>query len=108
MKVTIETGSYNQRRYSKPWIASVDFTTNAQGDFRFGEWIGDARNGSAGQLEADAEPGTIIATGQKDFRKPQNSAPDWHVLKDDGTLEKLGGKVEALKLFRANKERSAA
>lgn len=104
MKVIVETASYNHRRYSKPWISAVDFTTNAQGDFRFGEWIGDASNGSNGQLEIDAEPGTIVATGQKDFRKPRNSAPDWHVVNGDGTLERLPGKIEALKLFRTKRE----
>ena len=100
MKIEIETGSYNQRRYSKPWIARVDFTTNSQGDFKFGEWIGDASNGSAGLLEIDVEPGDIIAKGQKDFRKPRNSAPDWFVAGPDAKLVSLPGKVEALREFR--------
>jgi len=100
MKISIETHSYNQRRYSKPWIARVNFT-DPQGTFSFGDWIGDSNNGSAGLLELDAKPGDIVARGQKDYRKPRHSSPDWYQVAPDGSLTPLGGKVEALKAWCA-------
>ena len=99
MKIELETGSYNERRYGKPWIAVVDFSTNNQGDFKWGEWVG--RPGDSGLLILDAEPGDIVARGQKDFRKMRNSAPDWYQLGADGKLESLSDKVSALKASRA-------
>ena len=75
MKITIETNTYNHRRYGKPWIAVVDFAGNAKGDFAWGDWTGDHFNGGAGVLSIVANPGDIIARGQKDNRQPRNSAP---------------------------------
>jgi len=49
MNITVETDSYNDRRYGKPWIALVDFKSDRKGDFTFGEWIGSP--GGAGTLE---------------------------------------------------------
>lgn len=98
MNITKTTSSYNDRRYSKPWIARVDFSKTAQGDFIFGNWIGDA--GAPGELSINCQPGDVIATGQKDFRKPKNSAPDWFVANSDGTLEPCTTKVAARNLSR--------
>ncbi len=97
MKITRETSSYNQRRYSKPWIAVVDFRTDPKGDFGFGSWVGDHNNGSEGLLVIDAEEGEIVAIGQKDFRQPRNSAPDYYQVRD-GKLVHVSGKAEAYKL----------
>jgi hypothetical protein len=98
MKIAIETSSYNERRYGNPWIAKVDFSENKKGSFAFGDWIGS--KGAAGILEIEAQPGEIIAQGQKDFRKPANSAPCFYQVKDDGTLDNLGeDKAAAYKLF---------
>lgn len=104
MKIEIETSSYNHRRYGKPWIAIVDFT-DTKGEFKFGDWVGS--HGDSGMLMIKAEPGTIIASGQKDFRQPKNSAPDWYVVVESGgnsrhtdKLQKLDDKVSAFKLWR--------
>lgn len=86
MKLNIETQAYNERRYGQPWIARVRFPT-AAGEFVFGEWAG--QPGTAGLLVLDAEPGDVIARGQKDFRKSANSAPVFHILQADGTLERV-------------------
>lgn len=104
MEIKIETNEYNFRRFSKPWIAKVDFSQSAQGEFLWGEWIGDARNGSDGILTIDAIPGDIIANGQKDFRNPRNSAPDFSVVHPKGFLEPLGTKADAYKYYLAQKE----
>jgi hypothetical protein len=98
MKIEKETTSYNARRFSHPWIAKVDFTADPKGKFNFCEFVGDDKGGLL--LVLDAIEGDIIATGQKDFRKPKNSAPNWWVVKD-GTLVRLAGKVEAYKLSQA-------
>lgn len=101
-KIEINTQPYNQRRYSKPWVAVVDFSTNNNGEFKWGSWVGDHRNGSEGLLVITANDGDIIALGQKDFRQPKNSSPTYYQVQN-GQLVKLSGKSEAYKL--ANSKR---
>lgn len=101
-KFEIKTGSYNSRRYGKPWVARVDFTNNPKGGFQWGTWVGDGRVGSEGLLLIDADEGDIIAEGQRDFRNPRNSAPIYYQVRG-GELVKLSGKAEAYKLAVENK-----
>ncbi|MFA5284434.1 MAG: hypothetical protein WC347_02445 [Smithellaceae bacterium] len=98
MKIEKQTGSYNDRRYSRPWIAKVDFSQNPNGEFLWGVWVG--QPGEQGLLIIDAELGDIVASGQKDFRKPRNSAPDWYYVGEDGKLVDLDSKVDAYKKFK--------
>jgi len=100
MKITKNTASYNQRRYSRPWIAIVDFS-DPKGNFSFGDWTGDSYNGGEGVLTIDANIGGIIATGQKDFRQPKNSAPNFYVVTTDGALDSIGDKGEAYKYYQS-------
>lgn len=99
-KIQIKTTSYNQRRYSKPWIAIVDFSKNPKGDYKWGSWVGDSRTGSDGLLVVEANEGDIICWGQKDFRG-NNSGSFWYQVRD-GEAVHLPGKVEAYKLAIAN------
>lgn len=103
MIINRETASYNERRYGKPWIAKVDFSGGAKGNFVFGDWAGDHRNGGAGVLEIDAMPGDIIAVGQKDNRNPKNSAPHFYLFSPEETLQSLGDKGAAYKHYQAVK-----
>ena len=109
MQIERETAAYNERRYGKPWIAKVDFSASAsKPEFIWGQWIGDARNGSAGILQIDLEPGDIYARGQKDFRKPQNSSPSYYQLDANG--KSTGGsmsKPEAYRAWQAEQKRRA-
>lgn len=105
MQIEINTASYNHRRMGKPWIAKVDFAASAKGDFAFGEWTGDHYNGSEGVLTISANPGDIIAKGQKDHRQPRNSAPEFYVCGATG-LDFLGDKGAAFKHFLALKKNS--
>jgi len=98
--IQVATSAYNARRYSKPWIAVVNFGRTPDGDFAWGAWVGDARNGTAGVLEIEAETGAIVATGQKDFRDPRSSAPDWYQVSAEGKLLPLSTKADALRAFR--------
>ena len=95
MNIIIETDSYNHRRYGKPWIAKVDFTESTKGDFSWGDWTGDHYNGGDGVLSISANLGDIIAKGQKDFRNPRKSAPNFSVVAADGALDSLGDKGDA-------------
>lgn len=99
-KIKIDTQSYNQRRYGKPWIAKVDFSADPKGKFLWGNWIGDHRNGSNGMLIIDANEGDIIAQGQKDFRQPRNSAPVWYQIVES-KLVPVKNKAEAYRLATA-------
>ena len=103
MKIEINTNSYNQRRYSRPWIATVKFDAAGKAEFGWGNWIGDHANGSAGLLTIDAEDGDIIARGQKDFRKPGNSTPEYGQIVD-GKIVWLNSKVEAYTAYKKQLE----
>lgn len=105
MEITRETNPYNERRYGKPWIALVDFSSSAKGDFAFGEWVGDGRNGGEGTLIINAEPGDIIAIGQKDYRKARNSAPNFYTVTVSGEFEEIGDKGAAYKHYKAMSEK---
>ena len=103
MEITTNTSSYNQRRMGKPWIAKVDFNASAKGEFIWGDWTGDQYNGGAGVLSINADSGDIIATGQKDNRQPKNSAPDFFVVRENGSIDSLGDKGAAYKYYLDNK-----
>lgn len=94
MKITLETTSYNQRRYGAPWIAVVKFANNPKGDFAWGTWVGD--RGAAGLLVINAAEGDIVASGQKDFRGNNTESTYYQVR--EGQLVKLAGKAAAYKL----------
>jgi len=96
-RITLKTESYNPRRYSKPWIAVVDFSNTPRGEFKWGSWVGDPGKGSEGLLVVEADEGDIVATGQKDFRRPMNSSPTYYQIRD-GQLVELTGKAEAYQL----------
>jgi hypothetical protein len=102
MKIRIETPVYNERRYGRPWIARVDFSSSLRGEFLFGEWLG--RHGYTGELYVEAEPGDIVARGQKDLRNARNSAPSYYIVQDDGNLEHIGeNPVDARRFYLEKK-----
>ena len=91
MKIQINTRSYNDRRYGRPYIAKLDFADDPKGAPTWGQWVG--QPGDEGILITDAEPGDILMQGQKDNRG-RNSAPDYYVVLADGSLE---SKAEAFR-----------
>ena len=100
--ITVDTSSYNARRYGKPWIAKVDFSSNPKGDFAWGSWVGTVNggNGSVGTLVIDAQDGDIVAKGQKDFRG-RGTECDYYQVRDGQLAHLVGGKAEAYKLATA-------
>jgi len=57
-------------------LPHADFSKATKGEYRFGEWIGDAAIGCDGLLVIEVlETGDIVATGQKDASgKKQHTA----------------------------------
>lgn len=79
---TEKTVSYNDRRYGKPWMAFVHNSLTK--DFTFIEW--DGRPGCAGEFNFEAEPGTLLAYGQKDIRKGRGGVDGYQICMPDGSL----------------------
>lgn len=70
MKVIRGYDSFNQRRYSNPWVAIVNKET-AKMDFkqRVGGYTGAYGKGEAGDLfVTEPQVGAVYAYGQKDYR----------------------------------------
>ena len=105
MEIRIETSSYNEKRYGKPWIARVDFVASTSGEMVFGTWFGTP--GYEGVLVLDATPGDIVARGQKDFRNQKYSAPTYYIVGADGQPERVGSKGDAYKLWLSHKVAAA-
>jgi len=94
MKVTLETGIYNEKRYGKPYIGALDPQTGRV--TRWGAWIGTP--GNSGFLEIEAEPGTAVIKGQKDFRG-NNGDGSFGVIQPDGSIEWMS-KANAIRAAR--------
>lgn len=97
MKIEIETNSYNDRRYGKPYIATIDFDVDPKGAAKFGIWIGS--EGYAGILQLECQPGDVLMRGQKDNRNPRYSAPDYGFVNVDGSVTWGLTKAAAYKLW---------
>lgn len=98
---TKETGTYNEKRYSSPWCATVDFSSGPKGNYEFGESTG--AWGKAGMLRVKCAPGDIIAYGQKDLRRPANSDHTILRMRPDGGMDDLGDKASAYKVYIESK-----
>lgn len=83
LRVVVSIGSYNQRRYGRPWIAKV--TAWPVGDKPALAWGGYAGDDNGGELEIMAAPGDIIRWGQKDGRGNSGSN-EWGIVSADGKL----------------------
>lgn len=95
--ISLDTESYNEKRFGKPWVAVVDFSENPKGEYHFGDWIG--VRGKEGTLEIKANPGDIIARGQKDHRG-KGKSPTFYYVDERGNLEEIGDKGQAYKFWK--------
>ena len=97
-RVTVAFPSYNEKRYGSPWIARVAaWPVGSRPDLVFGNYLGDHRNGGAGEAEILAKPGDIVRWGQKDNRG-NNTEAYWGVVNDDATITRLT-EAEARKAY---------
>jgi len=99
MRVSQKFGSYNQRRYSKPWIAKItSWPIGGKPEVQWGAYCGDD---NGGEVEIEAMPGDIIRTGQKDHRGGNTDA-SWYIVQADGSLYSTDA-AGARKAWDANK-----
>jgi hypothetical protein len=87
MLITKEFAAYNDRRYGKPWAARLTISPDLKLQYEFiGNWSGN--RGSSGKLFFQAEPGTYVATGQKDHRG-NGTSRDYYLVQEDGSLKEI-------------------
>lgn len=97
MTITKEFGSYNQRRYSRPWIARVSaWPVGGRAELAWGTYLGDDTGGT---VEIEASEGDVIRYGQKDNRGNGGSA-NWAIVQADGSFTDCK-EANAAKAFRA-------
>lgn len=78
MIVSKAFGSYNPRRYGKPWGTRITFQ-GVKPVYSFdGHWDGEA-------VLIEAEPCSVVAFGQKDMRKGYGENK-WFIVSADGEL----------------------
>ena len=103
MKITHETQPYNHRRYSKPWIALVDFTDPIKPTFEFGIYISSRLIISPSPGVIDCSYRDILAVGHKDYRDLRDNETMWFFVNIDGTLSKLYNRQHALDVFNESR-----
>jgi hypothetical protein len=80
MRITVQFGPWNPKRYGKPWIAKVTaWPVGKAPTLEFGALVGTTP-------EIAAEPGTVVRWGQRDYRG-NGTERHWGVVLDDGTIE---------------------
>jgi len=83
MRVSLKYGSYNFRRYSKPWIGKITaWPVGGKPEIKWGSYLGDD---NGGEVEIEAQVGDIIRSGQKDHRG-NNTSADWYIVSSTGDL----------------------
>lgn len=87
MRVTFKVGSYNSRRYLRPWIAKVTEWPIGRGvRLSFGGNVG------AHLAEIEADPGDLVRYGQKDMRG-RGSINAWGRVEDDGSISDMSAEA---------------
>lgn len=100
MRITEDYGSYNPRRYGKPWICKITtWPIGGKPEVEWGRYLGDD---NGGEVEIDAQVGDIIRTGQKDHRG-RNTEASWNVVDKDGSLISVNA-TEARKAWEKKTE----
>lgn len=97
MRVSVKFGSYNFRRYGRPWIGRItSWPVGGKAEIAWGSYIGD---NDGGECEINAQPGDIIRAGQRDNRG-NGGSNDWYVVSDSGQLYPID-QPEARELWTA-------
>ena len=80
MTIEIPYNCYNARRYGTPWGALVTYVNGkAQYNFEAGCYHGTDRGGI---VVINCAEGDIIASGQKDHRRPDHSENTMYIVRD--------------------------
>lgn len=104
MTYTKITPSYNDRRYGLPWLAFLTDSLNR--GFKFIDWTG--RPGDQGRFEFDAEPGSLLASGQKDERKGRGGVGGYWFASTTGELVQIESTTAGRLLRKTHDQRIAA
>jgi hypothetical protein len=97
MRISKKFGSYNERRYSRPWIGLVtSWSVGGKAEMAWGSYIGDD---NGGEVEIDAQPGDIVRYGQKDNRG-NNTSAEWGIVQAGGAISDCDA-VEARRAWDA-------
>ena len=98
VRANVQFGSYNQRRYSRPWIAKVTaWEVGKAPELDFGDFVGDDGGGTA---EVKAIPGDVVRYGQRDYRG-NGTTKQYGIVQPDGSVANCSDE-EAAEAFRAN------
>lgn len=90
----IDTESYNEKRYGRPYIAQCDELGKV---VKWGEWIGS--DGYEGELHIDLSHDCIVMRGQKDNRG-NNSSPKFATFINGTLSEWTLNKIKVVREFR--------
>lgn len=93
-------GTYNKRRYGRPWAAIVTLGQDGRPsyDFRAGYYAG---TDDGGELMINAKPGDVIAYGQKDHRG-NGSSHEWMQVNDDSSVTEIS-RADGLRMLTEKK-----
>lgn len=94
----IKTDEYNEKRYGKPWLATISSWAGSNPELQFVPWRGD--EGCEGFFEVELRPGQVLKRGQKDHRNPNGTANDFFVITDAYKLVRVG-KADAHDAYQA-------
>ena len=87
MEVRVKYGSYNSRRFTRPWISKVTaWPEGGKPEVEFGSYIGDDKGG---YVAISAKTGDIVRHGQRDGRQPKNNTYPWYFVNEEGKLEEI-------------------
>ena len=96
-RVAVSFDSYNERRYSLPWIARVDtWPVGKRPNLTFGRYT--SKPGDAGDAEILARPGDVVKWGKKDTRNGNDTLSLIGVVQKDYSISECT-ELEARKAF---------
>lgn len=93
--LVIKTESYNEKRYSKPYLAEIG--ENGQVKTWF-DWIG--TTGYEGEFRIPFQNG-VLMKGKKDYRSPKQT-PLYLVVRNEEIILETYSKIEAIKTHEEN------
>lgn len=81
IKTIAKYDSFNERRYSNPWVAICDSKCKPNFDKKVGEYTGGYGKGESGDLIVyEPVEGAVYMYGQKDNRKTQHSVREYVIF----------------------------
>lgn len=87
-RITFPFEKYNNRKFSKPWIAKVtQWETGSNPSYLFGKFLG--VHGQAGICEISARIGDVICWGQKNYNSFRRSVRKIGVVTADYSIKEL-------------------